>query len=74
MELTNSGWVETQSDPDVLMDYTIAVRHGHRVEDAPVYSYPFSRYVYRRGSIYSLLFPSTLVGMRSGDVSFSEGE
>ena len=73
-ELTGKGWVETQADPDVLIDYTIAVKHGHRVEDAPVYSYPFSRYVYRRGRIYSLWFPSSLVGIRSKDVPFREGE
>lgn len=73
-ELTNRGWVEDQAGPDVLMDYTIAVRHGRRVEDAPVYSYPFSRYVYRRGRIYSLWFPSSLMGMRSVDVPFREGE
>lgn len=74
MELTNRGWVETQNNPDVLMDYTIAVRHGRRVADAPVYSYPFSRYVYRHGRIYSLWFPSSLMGMRSYDVPFREGE
>lgn len=73
-ELTNKGWKETQNDPDVMLDYTIAVRHGRRVEDAPVYSYPFSRYVYRHGRIYSLWFPSSLVGIRSADVPFREGE
>ena len=74
MELTNRGWAETQTNPDVLLDYTIAVSHGHRVQDAPVYSYPFSRYIYRRGRIYSLWFPSSLIGMRSENVPFREGE
>ncbi len=74
MELTNRGWVESETNPDVFLDYTIAVRHGHRVQDAPVYSYPFSRYVYRRGRIYSLWFPSSLMGMRTVDVPFREGE
>lgn len=73
-ELEKKGWTETDSNPDVLLDYTIAVQHGTKREATPVYSYPFTQYFYGRRRIYSIWYPSTLIGVRSRNVPFKEGE
>lgn len=73
-ELVKKGWTETENNPDVLLDYTIAVKHGTKHETAPVYSYPFSQYIYGRRGVYSIWHPSTLIGVRSKNVPFKEGE
>ena len=73
-ELVRKGWSETDNNPDVLLDYTIAVKHGTKHESAPVYSYPYTQYLYGRRGVYSLWYPSTLIGMRSENVPFKEGE
>lgn len=73
-ELTKKGWKEVDHNPDVLLDYTIAVKHGTRHETAPVYSHPFSTYIYGRRGVYSIWHPSMLVGVRSQNIPFKEGE
>jgi hypothetical protein len=73
-ELEKKGWVETKTDPDVLLDYTITVKHASKREAVPVYSYPFTQYFYGRRRIYSIWYPSTLIGVRSRNVPFKEGE
>ncbi len=73
-ELIKKGWVETDNSPDVLLGYTIAVRRGHTRENDPVYSYPFTQYIYRRRDIYSIWYPSMLMGYRTYTVPFKEGE
>ena len=73
-ELTKKGWTETDRNPDVILDYTVAVKHGTKRESAPVYSYPFSTYIYGRRGVYSLWYPSSLIGIRTRDIPFKEGE
>jgi len=73
-ELVKKGWSETDNNPDVLLDYTIAVKHGIKHESTPVYSYPYTQYLYGRRRVYSLWYPSTLIGVRSENVPFKEGE
>jgi hypothetical protein len=73
-ELEKKGWSETDNNPDVLLDYTIAVKHGIKLESTPVYSYPYTQYLYGRRRVYSLWYPSTLIGVRSENVPFKEGE
>ena len=74
MELVKKGWIETETNPDVLLDYTIAVKHGNKIESAPVYSYPFSSYIYGRRGGYSLWYPSSLIGVSTTNIPFNEGE
>lgn len=73
-ELEKKGWVETDNNPDVLLDYTIAVKKGVTRETAPVYSAPFPRYMYGRRGAYSIWYPSMLMGYRKYNVPFRVGE
>lgn len=73
-ELGKKGWQEADSNPDVLLDYTIAVRHSSKRRDEPVYSRPYTQYFYRRGRVYSVWYPSTLIGYNSQNIPFKEGE
>jgi Domain of unknown function (DUF4136) len=73
-ELEKKGWVETDSDPDVLLDYTVAVEKGARRETDPVYMSPYTQYVYGRRHVYTVWYPSLLMGYHSYNVPFKEGE
>jgi hypothetical protein len=73
-ELIKKGWTETENNPAVLLDYTIAVQRGVKRESDPVYSYPYTQYLYRGRRVYSIWYPSTLLGVRSQNVPFREGE
>jgi hypothetical protein len=73
-ELEKKGWQETNDNPDVLLDYTVAVKKGKTRETEPVYSYPFTHYVYSRRGMYTIWYPSTLMGFHSYNVPFKEGE
>jgi hypothetical protein len=74
-ELEKKGWVETNDRPDVLLDYTVAVKKGIKRETEPVYAAPYPRYVYgRHRSMYSVWYPSMLMGYTAYNVPFREGE
>jgi predicted small secreted protein len=45
-ELIKKGWTEVDNNPDVLVDYTVAVKRGAKRESEPVYSYPYTQYSY----------------------------
>ena len=74
-ELERKGWREVDKQPDVLLDYTVAVKKGVTRETEPIYNAPFPTYLYgpRRG-IYSIWYPSTLIGYRTHNIPFHEGE
>ncbi|HAZ92860.1 MAG TPA: hypothetical protein DCX70_05510 [Chitinophagaceae bacterium] len=46
--------METSFNPDVWLDYTIAVDKGSRKETEPVYRYPHTQYFFGRRRIYSI--------------------
>ena len=73
-ELERKGWTETEKKPDVLIDYTIAVKRAVKRESDPMYFYPYTQYLWGRGGIYSIWYPSALMGYRSYNVPFKEGE
>lgn len=73
-ELEKKGWTETNDNPSVKLDYTLAIRHEIRRETEPVYSYPYVPFFYGRGGIYSLWYPYSLMGVRSYNIPFKEGE
>ena len=72
-QLAKKGWVETDNNPDVLLDYTIAVQKGRVRETDPIYTVPYTRYVYGRRGIYTLWYPSMLMGYHSYNVPFTQG-
>ena len=73
-ELGKKGWVENDNNPDVKLDYTVAVKTGMKREAAPVYTPPYPQYVYGRRGIYTLWYPSMLMGYHNYNVPFKEGE
>jgi hypothetical protein len=73
-ELSKKGWVETDNNPDVLLDYTIAVKRYVKRETEPVYAYPYASYWYGRRGLYSMWYPSVLLGYRTYNVPFRGGE
>ena len=73
-ELEKKGWAEVENNPDVLLDYTIAVKRGIKHETDPLYAYPYTPYLYGRRGIYSIWYPSALIGYNSYNVPFKEGE
>jgi hypothetical protein len=73
-EMERKGWKETTSSPDMLLDYAVAVKKGmERVSD-PVYSGPYPRYWHGRRGIYTMWYPSMLIGYHTYNVPFKEGE
>jgi Domain of unknown function (DUF4136) len=73
-ELEKKGWKEADTAPDVLIDYNIAVEKGTKRESSPVYSYPYTQYLYGRRRIYTIWYPSMLMGYHSYNVPFKEGQ
>lgn len=73
-ELEKKGWTEAEKNPDVLIDYTVAVKKAVKRESDPVYSYPYTPYLWGRRRVYSIWYPSTLMGYHSYNVPFKEGE
>lgn len=73
-ELTQKGWQEVTTAPDVWLDYTIAVDRGSKKETEPVYTYPHTQYFFWHRRIYSIWYPGALIGYRSQNVPFKNGE
>src|SRR5690349_4461063 len=45
-ELAKSGWKESKHNPDVLLSYDVLVERSVKEESNPVYSNPYTRYLY----------------------------
>jgi hypothetical protein len=63
-ELHGEGWVETDTDPDVLLSYDVLVRRTPEQKSDPVYSQSFSRVYYNpyRRHWSTIYYPSQFVG------------
>lgn len=74
-ELAKAGWRETKHKPDVLISYDVMVERGVKENSDPVYSQPFTRYVYnpytRRW--ISIYYPSEFIGYDRNQRSVKEG-
>ena len=74
-ELAKTGWRESKNKPDVLISYDVAVERGMKEDNSPVYSQPFTRYVYnpytRRW--ISIYYPSEFLGYDRNQRSVREG-
>jgi outer membrane murein-binding lipoprotein Lpp len=73
-ELAKAGWRETKHRPDVLISYDVMVNRGVKDDTDPVYSQPFTRYVYnpytrRWVAIY---YPSEFLGYDRNQRSIKE--
>lgn len=74
-ELAKAGWRESKTRPDVLISYDVVVERGVKDNTNPVYSQPFTRYVYspytRRW--ISFYYPSEFLGFDGSQRSVKEG-
>jgi hypothetical protein len=74
-ELAKAGWRESKTRPDVLISYDVVVERGTKNDTDPVYSQPFTRYVYnpytRRW--ISIYYPSEFLGYDRNQRSVREG-
>lgn len=73
-ELEKKGWKETDANPDVLLDYSVAVKRDIKRESDPVYLNPYTPFLYGRRGMYRLWYPSALMGYHTYNVPFTEGE
>jgi hypothetical protein len=74
-ELAKAGWRESKTRPDVLISYDVLVERGTKNDTDPVYSQPFTRYVfnpYTRRWI-SIYYPSEFLGYDKNQRSVREG-
>ena len=74
-ELLKTGWRQSNNKPDVLISYDVVVERGLKENTDPVYSQPFTRYVYnpytRRW--ISLYYPSQFMGYDRNQRTVKEG-
>lgn len=74
-ELKKDGWVESRSNPQVLLDYNIMVEKNVKRENNPVYSRPFTRYFYNPVSrrLTGFYYPSEMMGYDRFEIPYREG-
>ena len=74
-ELEKEGWRESKTDPDVLLAYDVVVEKTLRDENNPIYTRPYTRYLYnpyaRRW--FSVFYPSQLMGYQNSALEVREG-
>jgi hypothetical protein len=74
-ELVKAGWKESKHRPDALISYDVLVERGLKDNSDPVYSQPFTRYVYNpyNRRWISLYYPSQFMGYDRNQRSVKEG-
>ena len=74
-ELVKQGWREVKNKPDVLLSYDVLVENAVKSDNNPVYSRPYSRYIYnpytRRWM--QLYYPSQFLGYDNQQYEAREG-
>lgn len=63
-ELQKQGWRESNNNPDVLLAYDVLVENTVRDQNNPMYSRPFTRYLYNpyTGRWFGLYYPAQFMG------------
>lgn len=74
-ELEKQGWRENKNRPDVLVAYDVLVERAIRDDNNPMYSRPFTRYLYNpySGRWVGLFYPSQFMGFASNTYEVREG-
>lgn len=74
-ELAKTGWKESKHRPDVLISYDVLVENNVKQSNDPVYSQPFTRYIFNPYSRrwIALYYPSQFMGYDSYDSPVKEG-
>lgn len=74
-QLEKSGWQQTARKPDLLVSYETVVEKSTTSVNDPVYSRPFTRYIYnpwRRGWV-GIYYPSRFLWYENVNVPVTEG-
>jgi Domain of unknown function (DUF4136) len=74
-ELAKAGWREVKSRPDILIDYDILVEKSVKESTNPVYSQPYTRYIYNPYTrrYVSVYYPSQFLGYDREEKQVREG-
>jgi hypothetical protein len=74
-ELEKNGWVESNNNPEVLIDYNIMVENNVKEQSNPVYSRPFTRYYYNPVSrrLTGFYYPSQMLGFDRSEIPYKAG-
>jgi hypothetical protein len=74
-ELSNLGWREVSTNPDMLISYDVLVESAVEQRSDPVYSQSFTRWYYNPYSRrwVNLYYPSQFLGYQTYEVPVKEG-
>ncbi|HWI92334.1 MAG TPA: DUF4136 domain-containing protein [Flavisolibacter sp.] len=74
-ELAKAGWRESKQRPDALISYDVLVERGVKQDNDPVYTQPYTRYIYNPYSRrwISIYYPSEFLGYDRNQRSIKEG-
>lgn len=74
-ELAKQGWKEVKNKPDVLMSYDVLVEKAVKQESDPVYSRPYTRYVYNPYTrrYVPIFYPSQFLGYNNDQYEVRQG-
>lgn len=74
-ELAKEGWREVKNRPDVLLSYDVLVERAVKQENDPVYSRPYTRYVYNPYTrrYIALYYPSQFLGYNNDQYEVRQG-
>lgn len=74
-ELAKQGWREVKNRPDVLLSYDVLVERAVKRESDPVYSRPYTRYVYNPYTrrYVPIYYPSQFLGYNDEQYEVRQG-
>ena len=74
-ELAKQGWREVKNRPDVLMSYDLLVEKSVKEDNNPVYSRPYTRYLYNPYTrrYVAIRYPSQFLGYQNDQYEIRQG-
>ena len=74
-ELAKQGWREEKDRPDVLLSYDLLVEKSVKEENNPVYSRPYTRYLYNPYTrrYVAIRYPSQFLGYENDQFEIRQG-
>ena len=74
-ELAKQGWREVKNRPDVLLSYDVLVERAVKQNNDPVYSQPYTRYVYNPYTrrYVAIYYPSQFLGYDNDQYEVRQG-
>ena len=74
-ELAKQGWREVKNRPDLLLSYDVLVERAVKQDSDPVYSRPYTRYVYNPYTrrYVPIYYPSQFLGYNNDQYEVREG-